>query len=605
MKTTTDSNPESSGNTSTPAAQPAKVKGADLLVQCLEREGVDVIFAYPGGASMEIHQGLTRSTKIRSILPRHEQGCGFMAHGYARTNGKAGVCMATSGPGATNLVTCIADAQMDSIPMVAITGQVHQHFIGKNAFQETDVFGITLPIVKHSYLVLDIAEIPRVVKEAFYIAQTGRPGPVVLDIAKDVQQAFIEGEALQEALDAEMAIPGYTHTPKASDDELNAILDECEDASRPVIYFGGGIISGDAHDELKEFAELTGFPVTSTLMGLGGFDENHHQSLRWFGMHGGVAGNWAVCESSLLLTFGARFDDRITGAIAKFAPEATVAHIDIDKSEHDKNKVVKYPVHSEIKYALKRLCELARERGFKKPDIVEWDKKVHSWKEEYPFQFEDSPHIIPQHAIQTLYEETKGEAIISTGVGQHQMWSAQFYKFHKTRSYVSSLGLGTMGFGLPAALGAKVAHPDRTVVDIDGDGSFMMNVQELATAIMEKIPVKVMLMNNQHLGMVVQWEDILYEGVRGQTVLGHPDNIGGPENLEALYPDWPQICKGFGVKCRRVVKKEDLREAVREMLDHDGPYVLDVVVPYTEHVMPFIPAGASAKEILIKSKNGK
>lgn len=603
MKTTSE-NPSQSEQTPSPANQLAEVKGADLLVQCLEREDVEVIFAYPGGASMEIHQGLVKSGKIRTILPRHEQGCGFMAHGYTRTTGKTGVCMATSGPGATNLVTCIADAQMDSIPMVAITGQVHQHFIGKNAFQETDVYGITLPIVKHSYLVLDIKDIPRIVKEAFYLARTGRPGPVVIDIAKDVQQTMIGGEELQAALDAEMDISGYKHEPKATDEELIAILDECAEATRPVLYIGGGIVSGDAEEELKEFAELTGFPVASTLMGLGGFDEGHEQSLRWFGMHGGVAGNWAVCESSLLVALGARFDDRITGLITKFAPEATIAHIDIDKSEHNKNKVVKYPVHSEIKYALRRLIELAKERGFKKPDISEWNNKVYGWREEYPFQFEEGAHIVPQMAIQTLYEETKGEAIVSTGVGQHQMWSAQFYKFHKPRSFVSSLGLGTMGFGLPAALGAKVACPDRTVVDIDGDGSFMMNVQELATAVMEDIPVKVMIMNNQHLGMVVQWEDILYKGVRGQTVLGHPDNIGGPENLEALYPDWPQICKGFGVKCRRVINKDELREAIREMIDHDGPYVLDVVVPYTNHVMPFIPAGASAKDILIKSPNG-
>lgn len=603
MKTTSEKTSQSE-QTPSPASQLTEVKGADLLVQCLEREDVEVIFAYPGGASMEIHQGLVKSGKIRTILPRHEQGCGFMAHGYTRTTGKTGVCMATSGPGATNLVTCIADAQMDSIPMVAITGQVHQHFIGKNAFQETDVYGITLPIVKHSYLVLDIKDIPRIVKEAFYLARTGRPGPVVIDIAKDVQQTMIGGEELQAALDAEMDISGYKHEPKATDEELIAILDECAEATRPVLYIGGGIVSGDAEEELKEFAELTGFPVASTLMGLGGFDEGHEQSLRWFGMHGGVAGNWAVCESSLLVALGARFDDRITGLITKFAPEATIAHIDIDKSEHNKNKVVKYPVHSEIKYALRRLIELAKDRGFKKPDISEWNNKVYGWREEYPFQFEDGPHIVPQLAIQTLYEETNGEAIVSTGVGQHQMWSAQFYKFHKPRSFVSSLGLGTMGFGLPAALGAKVACPDRTVVDIDGDGSFMMNVQELATAVMEDIPVKVMIMNNQHLGMVVQWEDILYKGVRGQTVLGHPDNIGGPENLEALYPDWPQICKGFGVKCRRVINKDELREAIREMIDHDGPYVLDVVVPYTNHVMPFIPAGASAKDILIKSPNG-
>jgi acetolactate synthase-1/2/3 large subunit len=602
MKSSLENTPQKESIANPASHGMGPIKGADLLVKCMEAEGVEVIFAYPGGASMEIHQGLVKSNKIRTILPRHEQGCGFMAHGYARVTGKTGVCMATSGPGATNLVTCIADALMDSIPMVAITGQVKQEFIGKSAFQETDVFGMTLPIVKHSYLVLNIKDIPRIVKEAFHIANSGRPGPVVIDITKDVQQATLEGEALKEALEADMAIPGYKCSPKADDEDLRQILAECANATRPVIYFGGGIISGEAEQELREFAELTGFPVTSTLMGLGGFDENHPQSLRWFGMHGGVAGNWAVCESSLLLTFGARFDDRITGAIAKFAPEATVVHIDIDKSEHDKNKIVRYPIHSDIKYALGRLCELARETGFQKPEITEWQEKVFGWQNSYPFEFEESQHIQPQLAIRTLYEETNGEAIITTGVGQHQMWAAQFYKFHCTRSFISSLGLGTMGFGLPAALGAKVAAPERIVVDIDGDGSFMMNVQELATAIMEKIPVKVLLLNNQHLGMVVQWEDILYEGIRAQTILGNPDNIGGPENLEALYPDWPSICRGFGVQSKRVHKKEDLRDAIREMIAHDGPFVLDVVVPYTEHVMPFIPAGASAKDILIRSE---
>jgi acetolactate synthase-1/2/3 large subunit len=599
MKTTTQTPPSSATSAAT---TPAAIKGADLLVQCMEREGVDVIFAYPGGASMEIHQSLTRSSRIRTILPRHEQGCGFMAHGYARSTGKAGVCMATSGPGATNLVTCIADALMDSTPLIAITGQVKQEFIGKSAFQETDVFGMTLPIVKHSYLVLDIKDIPRIVKEAFHIAQTGRPGPVVIDITKDVQQTTIGGEELEAALAEPMRIPGYSYTPKASDEELLQVLDECANATQPVIYFGGGIISGDAQEELKAFAEVTGFPVTSTLMGLGGFDESHPQSLRWFGMHGCVAGNWAVCESTLLLTFGARFDDRITGMISKFAPNATVVHIDIDKSEHQKNKVVQYPIHSDIKYAIGRLTELAKERGFAKPDISAWNEKVFGWHKQYPFEFEDSPHIVPQHAIQTLFEETDGKAIITTGVGQHQMWAAQFYQFRQPRAFVSSLGLGTMGFGLPAALGAKVACPDLTVVDIDGDGSFMMNVQELATAVMEKIPAKVLLLNNQHLGMVVQWEDILYEGTRAHTVLGHPSNIGGPENPDALYPDWPSICRGFGVACRRVIRKDELREAIREMIDHDGPFVLDVVVPYNEHVMPFIPAGASAKDILIRSE---
>lgn len=587
--------------TTDPASVPESMKGADLFVHCLSLAGVDTIFAYPGGASMEIHQSLVRSGKIRTILPRHEQGCGFMAHGYARTTGRAGVCMATSGPGATNLVTCIADALMDSVPLIAVTGQVHQKFIGKSAFQETDVFGMTLPLVKHSYLVLDIADIPRIVKEAFHIAQTGRPGPVVIDLCKDVQQATLSGAALRAALEAPIDLPGYEPTVHATDEALAAVIAECAQAERPIIYAGGGIITAGAEKELQAFAELTGFPVTTTLMGLGGFPEDHPQSLRWFGMHGGVAGNWAVCESSLLLTFGARFDDRITGAIQKFAPDATVVHIDIDTSEHQKNKVVQYPVHGDIKHALGRMVELMRREGFEKPDISAWSAKVKEWQNEFPFQYEEIPQIQPQHAIAVLHEESQGEAIITTGVGQHQMWAAQFYQFHQPRSFVSSLGLGTMGFGLPAALGAKVANPERTVVDIDGDGSFMMNVQELATAVMEKIPVKILLLNNQHLGMVVQWEDILYEGVRGQTILGHPDNIGGPDNLDALYPDWPKISEGFGVTCRRVWKKSELRAAIREMLDHPGPYLLDVVVPYTEHVMPFIPAGLSAKEILVKS----
>ncbi len=571
------------------------MRGADVLVRCLEREGVDVVFAYPGGASMEIHQALTRPSRIRTILPRHEQGCGFMAHGYARATGKPGVCMATSGPGATNLVTCIADAFMDSIPLVAITGQVFQHFIGKTAFQETDVFGITLPIVKHSYLVLRAEDLPRIVKEAFHLARTGRPGPVVIDIPKDVQQKVFEPQ-----LDQEMELPGYEPAPQASDNELIEVLNLIQGCKRPVLYTGGGIVSGDADRELRAFADLTGIPVATTLMGLGGFPEDHPQSLRWFGMHGTVAGNWAVCESDLLIALGVRFDDRITGAIAKFAPDATVVHIDIDKSEHHKNKVVPYPVHSEIKYALQRLCKLAEEHGFEKPDLSEWNRKVYGWRDEYPFSYENSKHITSQEAIQVLYEETQGEAIVTTGVGQHQMWAAQFYRFHQPRSYISSLGLGTMGFGLPAALGAKIAHPDRTVIDVDGDGSFLMNVQELATAVRENIPVKILLLDNQHLGMVVQWEDILYEGVRAQTILCDPENIGSPDNEAGLYPDWVTICEGFGVKSRRVIRKDEIREAVREMLEFDGPYLLNVIVPYTEHVMPFIQAGSSAKEILIR-----
>ena len=579
------------------------MKGADVLVSALEREGVDVVFAYPGGASMELHQALTKSEKIRTILPRFEQGGGFMAHGYARSTGKPSVCMATSGPGATNLVTCIADAFMDSIPLVCITGQVYQQFIGKAAFQETDFYGMTLPIVKHSYLVLEKEDLPKIVKEAFHIASTGRPGPVVIDIPKDVQQALFEPE-FPETID----IPGYQDeckAPQASDEELSVVLDLIAKSKQPVIYTGGGIISAEAHEALRTFAKLTGLPVASTLMGLGAFDSEDPQSLYWFGMHGTVAGNWAVCDCDLLLCLGARFDDRITGKIEKFAPDATIAHIDIDLSEHNKNKRVDVPIHSDIRYALERLNTLWKEKKCKQPDISKWMQTIQKWKEEHPFSYEKSEHITQQEAIEVLYEVTKGDAIISTGVGQHQMWAAQFFKFRNPRTYISSLGLGTMGFGLPAAIGAQVAHPDKLVVNIDGDGCFLMNVQELATAAIEKINAKTIIMNNQHLGMVVQWEDLLYESVRGQTILCDKDNIGGPDNLDALYPDFVKISEGFGVKARRVHKREDLRSAIEEMVAHDGPYVLEVVVPYTEHVLPMIKQGLSAKEILLKSPNSK
>lgn len=570
------------------------------MVAALEREGVDVVYAYPGGASLELHQALTKSKQIRTILPRFEQGGGFMAHGHARVTGKPAVCMATSGPGATNLVTCIADAFMDSIPLIAITGQVYQQFIGKAAFQETDFYGMTLPIVKHSYLVLDKEDLPRVIKEAFHIASTGRPGPVVIDIPKDVQQ-----EIFKPTFPAKVDLPGYQDdvtAPQADDADLAPVLEMISKAKRPVLYIGGGIISGEAHEELREFAELTGIPVASTLMGLGAFDAEHPLSLYWFGMHGTVAGNWAVCDSDLLICAGARFDDRITGKVDKFAPDAKIIHIDIDVSEHNKNKRVDLPIHSEIKHALSRLAALAKEKSFKKPDLSEWLATCDKWKAEHPFCYEKGEHITQQEAIEALYEITKGDAIITTGVGQHQMWAAQFFKFREPRSYISSLGLGTMGFGLPAALGVKVACPDRLVINIDGDGCFLMNVQELGTAKIEKINAKSIILNNQHLGMVVQWEDLMYDSVRGQTILCDKDDIGSPENTEALYPDFVKIAEGFGVAGRRVIKREDLHDAIKEMIAHDGPYVLEVVVPHTEHVLPMIKQGCSAKEIILPTE---
>jgi len=574
-----------------------EMKGSDAVVECLIREGVEVIFAYPGGASQELHQSLARTDKIRVILPRHEQGGSFAAEGYARVTGKVGVCMATSGPGATNLVSAIADAYMDSIPLVAITGQVKKEFIGKMAFQETDFFGMTLPVVKHSYLVMDVHEIPRIMKEAFQLARSGRPGPIVIDIPKDIQQAKFQ-PVYPAATEFRNPYIGQEH--RADDEILRKILALVSQAKKPVIYAGGGIVSADAHLELRSFAQRTAIPVATTLMGVGIFPETDPLSMQWFGMHGAAYGNWAVDESDLLIVLGARFDDRITGATAKFAAHATIVHVDVDASEHNKNKRVALAVVSDVKYALGRLNELMAASKFSPPDTAPWKAQIATWKREHPFSYEPSRHIQPQEAVEALYELTKGDAIITTGVGQHQMWAAQFYRFNEPRRFISSLGLGAMGFGYPAALGAKVAMPEKQVIDIDGDGSFAMNIQELATAHIEKIAAKAMILNNQHLGMVVQWEDRFYGSVRGNTILGDESNVGSPDNPDALYPDFVKIAEGFGVRGRRVIRKDELRGAIQEMLDCDGPFVLDVIVPYTEHVLPMIPAGKTVKDMLLK-----
>jgi acetolactate synthase-1/2/3 large subunit len=598
------------------------MSGSEILVACLEREGVDTIFAYPGGASMEIHQALTRSKKIRTVLPRHEQGGAFAADGYGRATGRAGVCMATSGPGATNLVSGIADAYMDSVPLIAITGQVPQAMIGKGAFQETDIYGMTLPVVKHSYLITDINDIPRIVKEAFHIAQSGRPGPVLIDLPKNVQQA-----RTQPVFPKEVHLRGYHSDKRASDLELNEIIGLIEKSERPVLYCGGGIITGNASEELRRFALAAQIPVTTTLMGCGAFPETHPLSLRWLGMHGAAFANWAVNGefeprkaptdaaiqiapgADLLLAFGVRFDDRVTGKVDKFCEKGTIVHIDIDPSEINKNKPANLPIVSDIKFALGRLAEMIKERPIQKK-FTAWHKQIEAWKTKAPFGYlvteevmksqhmrdhlkgKENEVILPQMAIEMLYELSKGEALITTGVGQHQMWTGQFYKFKYPRQFLTSAGLGAMGYGYPAALGAKVAFPDRQVVDIDGDGSFLMNIQELATAHIEKIAAKVIILNNQHLGMVMQWEDKFFAGNRGHTYLGDPDN------RRQIYPDYTAVCNSFNVKCERVMFKKDLRAAVQRMLDADEPYVLDVIVPYTEHVLPFIPAGKTVADMI-------
>jgi acetolactate synthase-1/2/3 large subunit len=575
-----------------PAASPSsrgiQMNGAETLVACLEREGVDTIFAYPGGASQYLHQALTKSKKIRTILPRHEQGGGFMAAGYSRATGKVGVCMATSGPGATNLVTALADAFMDSIPLVSVTGQVPQHMIGKGAFQETDFFGMTLPVVKHSYLVLDIMDIPRIVKEAFYIANSGRPGPVVIDIPKSVQFA-----KAQPIFPSKIDLRGYNPEAKADDLALNEVLGLIEKAEKPVLYVGGGIISSGASKELLEFAELTSIPVTTTLMGIGGFPETHPLSLKWLGMHGTYYANRAVNEADLLLAFGVRFDDRVTGKVSEFAKHGTIVHLDIDYAEFNKNKDVHLPILSDVKYALGRLNSIIRKEGRTRKKFAAWQKDIESWRTAQPLRFNNyEDKIAPQLVIQKLWEMTKGEAIITTGVGQHQMWAGQFYNFDRPRTFLTSGGLGTMGFGYPTALGAKVACPHKQVIDIDGDGSFLMNVQELATAKVEKINAKVIILNNQHLGMVVQWEDRFFKSNRGHTYLGNPADRTG------IYPDYPTIFKGFGITCERVLHKKDLEGALQRLIDSKESYALDVMVPYTEHVLPMIPAGTTFGDII-------
>lgn len=568
--------------------------GAEILVACLEREGVDTIFAYPGGASMPIHQALTKSTKIRTVLPRHEQGGAFAAEGYARATGRAGVCMATSGPGATNLLSGIADAYMDSVPLVAITGQVPQAMIGRGAFQETDVFGMTLPVVKHNYLVWDIADIPRVIKEAFHIAQTGRPGPVLIDIPKNIQQ-----QRAQPIFPPKVDFRGYKLNHEVDEVALNEVIGLIKGAKRPMIYCGGGIISSGAAPELMEFVERTQIPVATTLMGIGSFPEDHPLSLKWLGMHGTVYANNAVNEADVLLALGVRFDDRVTGKVEQFAEHGTIVHIDIDASEINKNKVVRLPIIANIKIALARLNSLLATAGYERKPVgahdiyPDWYQTIQAWKTAFPLKFRDTEEAIqPQYAISLLCEVSKGEAIITTGVGQHQMWAGQFYNFKRPRSFLTSAGLGAMGFGFPAALGAKVACPNREVVDIDGDGSFLMNVQELATAKVEGIAAKAMILNNQHLGMVVQWEDRFHGGNRGHTYLGDPSDRA------KIYPDYVKIAEGFGITCERVTKKADLRAALERMLASKEAYLLDVMVPYTEHVLPMIPAGGTYKDII-------
>ena len=579
-----------------PGQRADALRGAQLLAKALQAEGVDVLFGYPGGANLEIFDVLPEFG-LRCVRTEHEQGAAHAAQGYARASGKVGVCLATSGPGATNLVTGIADAHSDSTPIVAITGNVPTPLLGKNAFQEVDIVGITKPITKKNYLVKRVTDIPEVVREAFALAGGNRPGPVLIDIPKDIQQHYpkdAEGNYTPPRIPAvieppEPTIGGLTETQLAEACRLLA------EATRPVIYAGGGIVSADCADLLLALAEKLRCPVTTTVMGHGIFPPDHPLALHSLGMHGSKYANVAVNEADLVLALGVRFDDRVTGNVKQFIADGRIIHIDIDRNELNKNKTVTLPICADIKPALEQLigCAECKEHG-------DWLAYVSGLRERYPFEVPERTSISPQYAIRLLSDLTDGEAIVSLGVGQHQMWAMQHYRSKRTRSFLSSSGFGTMGYGLPAAIGAKVACPDRQVIDIDGDGSLNMTIHELATCRRYGVGVKVVVINNQWLGMVRQWQDMIYDGHRAESGMADPMAVKAADEVD-VYPDFPTIAAGYRVKAERVTRSEDLAAAYARMLaDPAEPYLLDVIVEAEENVYPMIPAGGSYRDIIMK-----
>lgn len=550
--------------------------GSQILVDALIREGVEYVFGIPGGAVLPLFDVLFDSP-IKFVLTRHEQGAGHAADGYARATGKVGVCLATSGPGATNLVTAIATAYMDSIPMVAITGQVKSFLIGNDAFQEADTVGITRPITKHSYLVKDIKDLARTVKEAFYIANTGRRGPVLIDLPVDITM-----EKCEEVIPTEVDLPGYKPRYEGNIRQINIAAEVINNAQRPVVYTGGGIIASGCSRELFELAEKGNLPVTTTLMGLGGFPENHHLSLGMLGMHGTAYANFAVTESDVLLAIGARFDDRITGKIDEFAPRAKIIHIDIDPASISKSIKVDIPIVGDAHNILQELIKHIRFAERK-----EWVHKINSWKEKNPLSYNNAGDVIkPQYVIEQICDVAKGNAIISTEVGQNQMWAAQFFTYTKPRTFLSSGGLGTMGYGFPAAIGAQLGCPDKIVVDIAGDGSIQMNIQELSTAVRLNIPVKIVILNNGYLGMVRQWQELFYSKRYSSVFLNG-------------NPDFVKLAEAYGASGFLVEKKEDVRPTIEKAFSIKGPVIMDFRIDPNENVFPMVPAGQAIHRMMI------
>jgi acetolactate synthase-1/2/3 large subunit len=550
--------------------------GARILIESLQGEGVDTIFGYPGGSVLPIYDELY-DTPVRHILVRHEQAAVHAADGYARASGRVGVCIATSGPGACNLVTGIANAHMDSVPIVAITGQVPTAMLGNDAFQESDITGITLPITKHNYLVKKPEDLGRVIKEAFYIARTGRPGPVLIDLPKDVNT---NQTVAATAIPSTISLKGYQPTYRGHPRQIEKALALLDEAERPLIYAGGGVIASGGSDELLQFAETLMLPVTTTLMGLGAIPCDHPLNLGMLGMHGTEYANYAVTESDCLMAVGVRFDDRVTGKIETFAPHARVIHIDIDPAEIGKNKPVDVPIVGDVKTILTEMLRQVQ----KKERRDSWLEKIRGWKEKHPLSFREDGKLRPQYIIKELSDLLNGEGVIVSEVGQNQMWAAQYFCFRKPRSWLTSGGLGTMGYGFPAAIGAQFARPEELVFDIAGDGSFQMNIQELGTVAQYNIPVKVVILNNMYLGMVRQWQELFYERRYSYTELPPVDFVG--------------IAKAYGIEGEKVESCEDVRPALKNAISHEGPYLIDFRIEREENVFPMVPAGAAINEMI-------
>ncbi|MBA4389034.1 MAG: acetolactate synthase, large subunit, biosynthetic type [Verrucomicrobia bacterium] len=567
--------------------------GAQAIVDSLVDAGVKTIFGLPGGAVLDLFGALYHAP-FEFILTRHEQGAAHMADGYARATGKVGCCVATSGPGATNTVTGLATAYMDGIPVVCITGQVASSMIGNDAFQEADTTGITRAVTKHNYLVRNADDLPRVIAEAFHIASTGKPGPVLIDVPKDVQRAMTKATTPKE-----VHLRGYNPVTKGHPKQIARLAEAINQAQKPLLYVGGGVISGGAAKELTALARKARVPVTTTLLGLGAFPETDPLSLRMLGMHGSVGANLAVSQCDLLVSVGARFDDRVTGKISEFAPHATKAHIDIDPSAIGKSVPIDIPVVGHVKDVLVELLEQV-----KPVERPEWLAQVAAWQAQHPFAYNrNDPEVLPQYVIEQIYEVTKGDAIIVTDVGQHQMWSAQYFKYTKPRSFLSSGGLGTMGFGLPAAIGAQAGARDKTVINIAGDGSIQMNFQEVVVAVEHDLPVKVVIINNGYLGMVRQWQEMFYKKEYSASRLGQKgraamEQLKG-QARDVYLPDFVKLAEAHGATGLRVREKKDVAPTLRKALETDGPVVIDCIVKQNENVLPMVPPGASVKEIVL------